>query len=199
MTLKRGLFGYRRGPVDGCSTEIARRFEDVWRERADLADRVEQLEGEIERHRELEALLRTTLVSAERAAHELRDQAKREADPSSRRRTPRRARSRARRAPNGSACSATRARSRPAARRLETPSETPRTARGGQTAGILYWADGDARPRVRLRVSPGADTELAGRHGDGWKVRVAAPPERGRANDAVLDLLAERLGLPRAL
>lgn len=52
--------------------------------------------------------------------------------------------------------------------------------------------------RVRLRVSPGARrTELAGRHGDGWKVRVAAPPEGGRANDAVLDLLAERLELPR--
>jgi uncharacterized protein len=52
--------------------------------------------------------------------------------------------------------------------------------------------------RVRLRVSPGARrTEIAGRHGDGWKVRVSAAPERGRANEAVLDLLAERLELPR--
>lgn len=52
--------------------------------------------------------------------------------------------------------------------------------------------------RVRLRVSPGARrTELAGRHGDGWKIRVSAAPERGRANDAVLDLLAETLELPR--
>lgn len=52
--------------------------------------------------------------------------------------------------------------------------------------------------RVRLRVSPGARrTELAGRHGDGWKVRVSVPPERGRANDAVLDLLSEKLELPR--
>ena len=52
--------------------------------------------------------------------------------------------------------------------------------------------------RVRLRVSPGSrKTELAGRHGDGWKVRVSAPPEDGRANDAVLDLLAERVSLPR--
>ena len=53
--------------------------------------------------------------------------------------------------------------------------------------------------RLRLRVSPGAThTELVGRHGDGWKVRVSAAPERGRANDAVVGLLAECLGVPRA-
>jgi uncharacterized protein len=52
--------------------------------------------------------------------------------------------------------------------------------------------------RLRLRVSPGARrTEVVGRHGDAWKVRVSAPPEDGRANDAVLKLLAERVGLPR--
>ena len=52
--------------------------------------------------------------------------------------------------------------------------------------------------RLRLRVSPGATrTEIAGRHGDAWKVRVSAAPERGRANDAVVGLIAERLHLPR--
>ena len=74
-----GLFGYRRAQVDTLLEEITTSFETVWRERADHADRVELLEGELTRYRELEALLRTTLVSAERAAHELKDQAKREA------------------------------------------------------------------------------------------------------------------------
>ena len=52
--------------------------------------------------------------------------------------------------------------------------------------------------RLRLRVSPGsARAGVVGRHGDAWKVRVTAPPENGRANDAVLQLLAETLSLPR--
>jgi uncharacterized protein len=56
-----------------------------------------------------------------------------------------------------------------------------------------------ASTRLRLRVSPGATRPgVVGRHGDGWKVRVAEPPERGRANDAVLALLARTLGVPRA-
>ena len=80
IRLGRGLFGYRRAPADQTLEEIASSFEEVWRDRADLADKVEQLESDLERFRELEALLRTTLVSAERTAAELKTQAMREAE-----------------------------------------------------------------------------------------------------------------------
>jgi cell division initiation protein len=72
--------GYRRADVDRLLNEIADSFEDVWRERADLADRLDELETEAGKHRELESLLRTTLVSAERAAQDMKAQARRESD-----------------------------------------------------------------------------------------------------------------------
>jgi cell division initiation protein len=75
-----GLFGYKKTVTDRMLEEIAISFEDVWRERADLADKVEHLEADLVRYKELEALLRTTLVSAERASAELKEQARRQAD-----------------------------------------------------------------------------------------------------------------------
>ena len=72
--------GYRRAATDALLEDIAASFEDVWRERADLADKVEQLETDLVRFRELESLLRTTLVSAEQAAAQMRDQARAEAE-----------------------------------------------------------------------------------------------------------------------
>jgi cell division initiation protein len=80
IRLGRGLLGYRRAPTDRLLEEVVSSFEGVWRDRADLADKVEQLESDLERFRELEALLRTTLVSAERTAAELKTQAMRKAE-----------------------------------------------------------------------------------------------------------------------
>lgn len=56
----------------------------------------------------------------------------------------------------------------------------------------------DGGTRIRVKVTPGAErTELVGRHGEAWRIRVASAPERGRANDAALRLLAETLSVPR--
>jgi uncharacterized protein (TIGR00251 family) len=54
--------------------------------------------------------------------------------------------------------------------------------------------------RLELRVQPGArERALAGWRADGsLKVKVTEPPEDGRANQAVIELLAECLGVRRA-
>jgi cell division initiation protein len=80
VKLTRGLYGYAKVSVDRLLDEIVTSFEEVWRERADAQDRFEQLESEIARYRDLETLLRKTLVSAERSAQELKDHARREAE-----------------------------------------------------------------------------------------------------------------------
>jgi uncharacterized protein (TIGR00251 family) len=56
-----------------------------------------------------------------------------------------------------------------------------------------------AHARIAVRVHPGAKHDaLVGRRDNGeWKLAVNAPPEDGRANDAVVELLAKLLGLKR--
>jgi uncharacterized protein len=55
---------------------------------------------------------------------------------------------------------------------------------------------GGPSTRLRLRVIPGSGKPgIVGRYGAGWKLRVTAPPERGKANEATLDMLADTLGL----
>jgi uncharacterized protein (TIGR00251 family) len=53
---------------------------------------------------------------------------------------------------------------------------------------------------LRVKVIPrSAKTELAGEMADGtWKVKVAAPPEKGKANQALVAFLAKHFKIPPA-
>lgn len=61
------------------------------------------------------------------------------------------------------------------------------------------WLDAAAGAVVlTIHVQPGAKAAgVAGTYGDALKIRIAAPPVDGRANEALLDFLASRLGVPR--
>jgi len=76
----RGLLGYKRDAVEDLLDEVADSFEEVWRDRGELADKVEELEKQLAELKSREQLLASTLVSAERAAVEAKEAAKREAE-----------------------------------------------------------------------------------------------------------------------
>jgi hypothetical protein len=66
--------------VEQVIEEVAQSFEATWRERGELADKVEALEKQLEQHRQREGLLTQTLVAAEQAASDVRERARREAE-----------------------------------------------------------------------------------------------------------------------
>ena len=52
---------------------------------------------------------------------------------------------------------------------------------------------------LTLHIQPGAKkTEVAGEHGDALKIRLAAPPVDGKANAALLEFIAEKLGVAKS-
>lgn len=62
-----------------------------------------------------------------------------------------------------------------------------------------YRIAGDGRMTLTLHIQPGAKkTECAGLHGDALKIRLAAPPVDGKANEALLRFVADRLHLPKS-
>ncbi len=57
----------------------------------------------------------------------------------------------------------------------------------------------DGRITLTLHIQPGAKkTEFAGLHGDALKIRLAAPPVDGKANEALVKFVAETLKLPKS-
>lgn len=52
---------------------------------------------------------------------------------------------------------------------------------------------------IRIKLLPKSSrNQVVGREGDHFKVKVTAPPVEGRANKALIDLLAKKLGVPKS-
>lgn len=63
---------------------------------------------------------------------------------------------------------------------------------------MVWWTQQTNSIRLTLHIQPGAKkTEVAGEHGDALKIRLAAPPVDGKANQALLSYLAERFDVPQ--
>lgn len=80
VRLGRAWRGYDRHEADKLLEDVADSFEDVWRERGELADKLHEVQKTLDDVKQREALLASTLVSAERAAVEAKEAARREAD-----------------------------------------------------------------------------------------------------------------------
>ena len=67
-------------------------------------------------------------------------------------------------------------------------------------AGTAPWLHRrESSATFTLHVQPGArKTEVVGLHGDALKIRLAAPPVDGKANAALIEFVAERLGRPKS-
>jgi cell division initiation protein len=79
QSLKGGR-GYAREGVDALLEEVVSSYEQVWLERDELRSRVAELERELASFREAEHVLTETLVTAQRAAEDVRSEAEKEAE-----------------------------------------------------------------------------------------------------------------------
>jgi uncharacterized protein (TIGR00251 family) len=63
----------------------------------------------------------------------------------------------------------------------------------------MNWYSSDGKSIVLvLHVQPGAKrTEVAGLHGEALKIRLAAPPVDGKANEALLSFIADKFDVPQ--
>ncbi len=80
VRISRGFFGYRRDETNRMLEDVADSFEEVWSERGELADKLEETEKQLADFKEREVLLANTLISAEKAAADAKELARREAE-----------------------------------------------------------------------------------------------------------------------
>jgi len=80
VKMGRAFFGYRRDETNRVLEDVADSFEEVWCERGELADKLEHVETELADFKQREVLLANTLLSAEKAAAEAKELARREAE-----------------------------------------------------------------------------------------------------------------------
>jgi cell division septum initiation protein DivIVA len=80
VKLGRAIFGYKRAEADKLLEDVVESFEEVWRERGELADKMEDVEKSLELAKQRETLLASTLVAAEKTAADAINAAKREAE-----------------------------------------------------------------------------------------------------------------------
>src|SRR5713226_3898854 len=80
VRISRAFFGYRRDETNRMLEDVADSFEEVWSERGELADKLEDAEKHLAEFKEREVLLANTLISAEKAAADATELARREAE-----------------------------------------------------------------------------------------------------------------------
>jgi cell division initiation protein len=81
LKIGRATFGgYRKLETEKLIEDIADSFEEVWRDRGELTDKLEDVEKVLAEVKQRESLLASTLVAAEKASTEIREAAKREAE-----------------------------------------------------------------------------------------------------------------------